>query len=111
MDAEIWQWLPDHLVEMILARLPIRVLGKMSTVFKQWNDLLSSRDALQVSVPNWSLHSIPRFLSHWDSKDDVEYWVMEGRGSKIYTIRTLWILATASSVVVEKGIRSIALWP
>jgi hypothetical protein len=88
MDAEIWQWLPDHLVEMILGRLPMRVLGKMSTVCKQWNDLLSSRDALQVSVPNWSLHSIPGFLiqSHWDSKDDVEYWVMEGCGSNIYKV-------------------------
>jgi F-box interacting protein len=88
MDAEIWQWLPDHLVEMILGRLPMRVLGKMSIVCKQWNDLLSSRDALQVSVPNWSLHSIPGFLiqSHWDSKDDVEYWVMEGCGSNIYKV-------------------------
>ena len=77
---------------MILARLPIRVLGKMRSVCKHWNSLLSSRDALPVSVPNWSLHSTPGFLIQidWDWKDDVEYWVTEGPAcSNIYKLPLL----------------------
>ena len=89
MEAEIWQWLPEDLLFMILARLPIRVLGKMRTVCKQWNSLLSSRDALQVSVPNWSLHSTPGFLLQifWDHDDDLGgCWVIEERGLGIYKV-------------------------
>jgi hypothetical protein len=80
MEAEIWQRLQEDLLNMILARLPMRVLGKMRTVCKQWNYLLSSRDALQGIVPIWSLHSTPGFLIqiHWDWKDDVESWAIEG---------------------------------
>jgi hypothetical protein len=74
MEAELWQRLPEDLLSMVLARLPMRVLGKMRTVCKQWNYLLSSRDALQRIVPNWSLHSTLGFLIQfqWDFKDDVE---------------------------------------
>lgn len=91
MEAEIWQWLPEDLLCVILARLPMRVLAKMRTVCKEWNYLLSSRDALQVNVPNWSLHSTGGFLFQvqWNLKDDAEYWVMEGRGSHIYKLPLL----------------------
>ena len=91
MEAEIWQRLPEELLFMILARLPIRVLGKMRSVCKQWNSLLSSCDALQLIAPNWSLHSTPGFLIqiHWDWENDVEYWVIEGCGSHIYKLPLL----------------------
>jgi hypothetical protein len=95
MEAELWQRLPEDLLSMVLARLPMRVLGKMRTVCKQWNYLLSSRDALQRIVPNWSLHSTPGFLIQfqWDLKDDVESWVMEGCGSDIYKVALNHIVA------------------
>jgi len=93
MEAELWQRLPEELLCMVLARLPTRVLGKMRTVCKQWNYLLSSRDALQRFIPNWSLHSTPGFLIkfQWDWNDDVEYWAIEGRGrgSDIYKVPLL----------------------
>jgi len=91
MEAELWQKIQEDLLNMILARLPMRVIGKMRTVCKQWNYLLSSRDALQRIVPNWSLHSTPGFLIQfqWDWKDDVEYWAIEGSGSDIYRVPLL----------------------
>jgi F-box interacting protein len=90
MEAEIWQRLPEELLCMVLAKLPMRVLGKMRTVCKQWNYLLSLRDALQRIVPNWSLHSTLGFLIeiHWDW-NDMEYWAIEGRGSDVYTVPLL----------------------
>lgn len=88
METELWKTLPEELLYMILARLPIRVFGKMKTVCKKWKYLLSSRDALQVSVPNWSLHSIPGFLLQfqWKQNDDAEYWGIEGSFCDIYKL-------------------------
>jgi len=113
MEAEIWQRLPDELLHMILAKLPIRVLGKMRAVCKQWKHLLSSRDAFEGLVPNWSLCSTPGFLIqiHWDSKDDVEFWVIEGcsTGSHIYKVPLLncIVLDSCKSIVCchERGDR------
>ena len=84
----------------------------MRTVCKQWKYLLSSRDAFQGLVPNWSLCSTPGFLIqiHWDSKDDVEFWVIEGcSGSDIYKVPLLNynVLHTSKSILCchEKGDR------
>ena len=55
----------------------------MRTICKQCNHLLSSPDALQVGVPNWSLHSTTGFLLQifWDHDDDLGCWVIEKHGS------------------------------
>ena len=65
----------------------MRVLGKMRIVCKQWNYMLSFRDALQRIVPNWLLHSTPGFFIeiHQDW-NDVEYWAIEGCVSDIYKV-------------------------
>jgi len=91
METEIWCRLPKELLHMILARLPIRVLGKMRTVCKQWKYLLSSRDAFEGLVPIWSLCSTPGFLIqiHWNPKDDVDSWAIEKRGSDMYKVPLL----------------------
>jgi len=88
MEAEIWQRLPEELLYRILARLPIRVLGKMRTVCKQWKYLLSSRDTFEGLVPIWSLCSTSGFLIqiHWNSKDDVDSWVIEERCLDMYKV-------------------------
>ena len=110
MEPEIWQRLPEELLYMILARLPIRVLGKMRTVCKQWKHLLSSRDAFEGLDPNWSLCSTPGFLIqiHRESKDDAEFWVIEGcSSSDIYKVPLLnrIVLNTCKSIFCchEKG--------
>lgn len=91
METKVWERLPEDVLHSVLARLPIKALGKMRSVSKQWNDLLSSRDTLQVKLPNWSLHSTPGFLIqiHWDLQGDVEYWGVEGGGSAIYKVPLL----------------------
>lgn len=113
MEAEIWQRLPEVVLHMILAKLPIRVLGRMRAVCKQWKDLLSSRDAFEGLVPKWSLCCTPGFLIqiHWDTKDDVEFWVIEGcsTGSHIYKVPLLncIVLNSCKSIVYchERGDR------
>lgn len=92
MEAEIWQRIPKELLHMILARLPIRVLGKMRTVCKQWKYLLSSRDAFEGLVPIWSLYSTLGFFFiqiHWNPKDDVDSLVIEERSSDMYKVPLL----------------------
>jgi hypothetical protein len=90
MEANIWQNLPDDMLFMILARLPLRVLVNLNSVCKQWNYLLSSSmgNPLQIMDPNLPFHSLPGFFVqlNWGHEHDVETWVIEGNGSQIYKV-------------------------
>jgi hypothetical protein len=94
------QNLPDDMLFMILARLPLQVLVNLKSVCKQWNYLLSSSmgNPLQIMDPNFPFHSLPGFFVqlNWGHEHDVETWVIEGNGSQIYKVPLHIIVADVS---------------
>ncbi|KAL2649467.1 hypothetical protein R1flu_017595 [Riccia fluitans] len=48
MDPSLWSALPEHLVERVLARLPIASFFRFRSVCKSWNKLIVSPTFLQI---------------------------------------------------------------
>lgn len=116
MEVNIWRNLPEDMLFMILARLPLRNIVGLKPVCKRWNYVLSSfmgnpnPNPLQVMDPNLPLRSDPGFLLHlywhmgeaeeWERETGRGTWVIEGNGSQIYRIPLEAIVMEVSKSVL-----------
>ncbi|GLJ33878.1 hypothetical protein SUGI_0681450 [Cryptomeria japonica] len=82
MKIRVWQNLPDEIALNIIARLlPRRSLVRLRTVWKEWNEMLSSYAAMQRMYPNIHLSYTSSFLFQFRfSEENVHSWLIEGTG-------------------------------
>ncbi|GLJ33861.1 hypothetical protein SUGI_0680730 [Cryptomeria japonica] len=83
MEIGIWQSIPDEIALIIVARLlPRRSLVRLRTVWKEWNDMLSSYAAMRRIYPNIHLSYTSAFLFQCFDRNTgaAHTWVMEGSG-------------------------------
>lgn len=62
MNSEIWDSLPEELLVLVLAKLPILTIGRFRAVCKQWKSLLSPSLGFRRITPFVHPSSTPAFL-------------------------------------------------
>ncbi|GLJ10597.1 hypothetical protein SUGI_0131390 [Cryptomeria japonica] len=83
MQIGVWRNLPEEIALNVIARLlPKRSLVRLRTVWKAWNEMLSSYAAMRRIYPNIHLSYTSSFLFQFEIEEfgKVHSWVMEGTG-------------------------------
>ncbi|GLJ10595.1 hypothetical protein SUGI_0131310 [Cryptomeria japonica] len=82
MQIGVWRNIPDEIALNIIARLlPRRRLVRLRSVWKAWNEMLSSYTAMQRIYPNIHLSYTSAFLFQFKiGSSKICSWVMEGNG-------------------------------
>ncbi|GLJ33858.1 hypothetical protein SUGI_0680670 [Cryptomeria japonica] len=83
MEIGVWRNLPDEIALNVIARLlPRRSLVRLRSVWKEWNEMLSSYDAMQTMYPKIHLSSPSAFLfqCYVRKTGRIHTWVLEGSG-------------------------------